>query len=190
MLQKEDITELLLAHRRGDVAAWDKLFGIIYRELHAVAHRQLNRLRWGQTLNTTGLVHEVYLKLFGSTPMYWKDRVHFFAVAAKAMRQILVDHARRMQAAKRGGQAQKTVFHTSMIQAGGAELDVDILDLDAALTRLASYGPRLSQVVELRFFAGLSVEEVADLLQVSSRTIERDWYKARALLYRQLVGVA
>lgn len=187
MMDKANVTELLRAYRKGDAAAGGKLFGIIYRELHTVARRHLRRNRRGETLNTTGLVHEVYLKLFGTIPMCWKDRAHFFAVAAKAMRQILVDHARRMQAVKRGGQFQKTALSTSMIRVEGAELDVDMLDLDVALTRLNDYNPRLTQVVELRFFAGLSVEEVANLLEVSSRTVERDWYKARGILYRQLV---
>lgn len=189
MQDRARITELLLAHRDGDAAASDKLFGIIYRELHTLARRQLLRHRRGGTINTTGLVHEVYLKLFGNSPMMWNDRAHFFAVAAKAMRQILVDHARRMQAVKRGGLVRHSTLDPSAVRVEGIDFELDMLDLDDALGKLDHYGPRLSLVVELRFFAGLSVEEVAGMLGVSTRTVERDWFNAKAILYRQLVGV-
>ena len=146
------ITHLLRAHRRGDAEATDALFALIYQELKAIAHRQLARRRPGQTVNTTALVHETYLKLADHHQGTWQDKAHFLAVAATAMRHILVDYARKQQAAKRGGQPQRTSLDGSLLF--GVVATVEMLDLDAALTELAVSDPRLSQVVELRFFGG------------------------------------
>ena len=180
MTAENPITQLLKAHRGGDRSAADRLFELVYRELHGMAHGQLFRRQPGRTLNTTALVHEAYLKLADRPAGDWQDRGHFFAVAARAMRQILIDHARRLQAEKRGGQAQRTDLVTSAV--GGDELSVEILDLHAALSRLTEVNPRLGQIVELRFFGGLSLEETAEVLGVSRRTVDRDWLKAKGML--------
>lgn len=175
-----EVTQLLEAQRHGDADAGQRLFEIVYRELHTIARRQLRYRRPGQTLNTTGLVHEAYLKMFDGGEASWEDRAHFFAVTATAMRQILVDHVRKLQAEKRGAQAPHTDLHTYLMGEDG--FAIDILDLDEALSELAELNPRLSQVVELRFFVGLTLEEIAQSLDVTTRTVDRDWYKAKAFL--------
>ena len=179
------VTQLLTAHRRGERAASDRLFALVYDELHAMAHRQLLRRRRTDTLNTTALVHEAYLKLIDRSQSTWQDKAHFLALTARAMRQILVDHARKLQAEKRGGQAHRTQLRTSI---GAEDFQFEILDLDDGLEQLALMNPRLSQVVEMRFFGGLSVQETAEVLGVTPRTIDRDWYKAKAFLYLRLKG--
>jgi len=180
------VTQLISAHRNGDDRAGDRLFALVYDELHEMARRQLRFRSPGQTLNTTGLVHEAYLKLFDRDESGWNDRVHFFSVTARAMRQILVDYARRIRADKRGGGAHHTEINASIISDGKG--NVDILDLDEALKKLEELNPRLSVIVECRFFGGMSIEETAALLDVSSRTIDRDWLKAKAFLYMALQG--
>ncbi len=186
MPPSQEITRLLASLSDGASNQRERLFQAIYDELCGIAHRQLNQRRSGQTLNTTALVHEAYLKLVDQTQVTWESRNHFFGVAATAMRHILVDRARRRKALKRGGGAA----HTLLDEAGGM-LDVDtrseeILALDQALVQLATLDARLSQVVELRFFGGLSVEETAAVLDMSARTVKRDWRKARAILYSTL----
>ena len=181
MAADNEVTQLLQAHRAGDSGASDKLFALVYDELHGMAHRQLLHRRPSQTLQTTALVHEAYLKMFDRSKGVWEDRGHFFAVSARAMRQILVDYARKVRAEKRGGGAFRTELRTSAASEEG--LSADILDLDEGLSKLAELNPRLSQVVELRFFGGLSAEEAAQVLEVSTRTVDRDWYKAKAFLY-------
>ncbi len=180
------VTQLLSSHRSGDEGASERLFVMVYDDLHEMAHRQLRFRRPGETLNTTGLVHEAYLKMFDRDDSDWKDRAHFFAVTARAMRQILVDYARRVNAEKRGGKAHRTDLHASMIS--DTDSPVDILDLDDALKQLHEFNPRLSQIVEFRFFGGLSIEETAEVLGLSSRTVDRDWYKAKSFLYLALGG--
>lgn len=180
MSGENEITRLLAAHRRGDREAGDQLLERIYGDLRVIAYRQLGRGSAGRTLNATALVHEAYLKIAERPRGEWQDRVHFFAVAARAMRHILVDHARAFQAEKRGGKAQRTDLRASV--AGGDELSVEVLDLHAGLSRLGELNPRLSRIVELRFFGGLSLEETAEVLGVSRRTIDRDWVKAKGLL--------
>jgi RNA polymerase sigma factor (TIGR02999 family) len=181
-----EITGLLAALREGDQSALDRLFPLVYGELRQRAHRQLAGHRSGDTLVTTALVHEAYLKLTGSAHQTYQDRIHFFAVASRAMRQILVDYARRHAAAKRGSGAQRSSLDPDALpDPGRAE---ELLALDEALAELERLDERLGRVVELRFFGGLSVEETGDALGVSPRTIKRDWRKARAFLYQTIKG--
>lgn len=180
-----EVTQLLAAVGRGEDDAMDQLLPLIYDELRGAARRQLRRCRPGQTLNTTALVHEAYVKLVGKTRGAWQDRRHFVAVAAMAMRQILVDYARRRTALRRGGENKQVLLDEA--QLGTVEpRAIEVLALDEALTSLSSLNERLSRLVELRFFGGLSVEETADVLEVSERTVKRDWRKARAFLYQTL----
>ncbi len=183
---REEVTELLSAMRRGETGAIDQLVPLVYDELRVAAHRQLVGRRQGQTLNTTDLVHETYLKLVDRSRADWRDRTHFLAASAVAMRHILVDAARRRAAGKRGGEARRVPLNESFVGAGGQP--VDILAIDEALTALADFDPKLAQLVELRFFGGWMIEEVAELRGVSGRTVKRDWRKARAFLYRALHG--
>lgn len=180
-----DITGLLAALREGDRAALDRLFPLVYRELHDRAHGQLARHRPGDTLSTTALVHEAYLKLTDSAHQTYQDRVHFFAVASRAMRQILVDYARRRMAVKRGGAPPVTLDPEVVGDPGRPE---ELVALDEALVRLEALDERLARTVEMRFFGGLSVEETAAALGVSPRTVKRDWRKARAVLYQDIRG--
>lgn len=184
----EDVTRLLVAARSGDSKALDELYPLVYQDLHGVAHRALRGGGPGDTLNTTALVHEAYLKLHGSARFEPQDRRHFFAVAARAMRQIIVDHARRRAAEKRGGSLQRVDLDAATIAT--EDSGAAVLALEDALQKLAALDGRLAQVVELRFFGGLSVEETADVLQVDARTVKRDWRKARAVLYLTLEGRA
>jgi RNA polymerase sigma factor (TIGR02999 family) len=179
-----DTTQTLLAARRGDEAAAAQLLPLVYDELHALAERLLRREPADLTLQPTALVHEAYLKLVDQTRVQWQDRTHFFAVAAQAMRRILVDAARGRQAAKRGEGWQKITLDEAV--AIFPERDVELLALDDALQKLSDLDPRQGQVVQLRFFAGLTSAEVADVLRVSTRTVEDDWRMARAWLRREL----
>jgi len=181
-----EVTQLLETLRNGDRSALDDLFPLIYRELHALAHRQLAARRPGQTLNATALVHEAYLKLVGQSRAMWQDRQHFFAVAATAMRHIIVDYARHRRALKRGGNVQPTLLDEERMGVPVDEKAEEIIALDTALEHLEGLDERLARVVELRFFGGLSVEETAEVLDVSERTVKRDWRKARAFLYQVL----
>lgn len=178
------ITRLLIAAGEGDAGAADRLWPLIYEELQRIAHRELYGERRGQTLSTTALVHEVYFKLIDVDQVAWRDRAHFFALACRAMRQILVDRARYRQAQKRAGRQHQVTLGTAVQMAEDA--GPDLLALDDALTRLATHNERLAQVVEYRFFGGLTVDETATLLDVSPRTVERDWRRAKAYLYRLL----
>lgn len=181
-----EVTRLLEAARGGDARALDELYPLVYQELRGVAHRALGGGRPGDTLDTTALVHEAYLKLHGASAFQPQDRRHFFAVAARAMRQIVVDHARSRAAQKRGGAYQRVDLDAATISAddSGAAL----LALEEALRKLGDLNGRLAQVVELRFFGGLSVEETAEVLEVDPRTVKRDWRKARAVLHLTLQG--
>jgi RNA polymerase sigma factor (TIGR02999 family) len=187
MASDGQVTLLLHAVRKGDEAALGALFALLYGELHALAHRQLG----GGSLGTTAVVHEAYLKLLGSESLSAQDRGHFFALAARVMRQILVDHARARSARKRGGGAAHLPLDEALDAAREADASAaSLLDLDAALARLAALDERLARLVELRFFGGFEVEEAALLLGVTSRTLRRDWRKARAFLYDELYGGA
>jgi RNA polymerase sigma factor (TIGR02999 family) len=177
---QHSITHLLQAHRRGDTDASDALFARIYHELKAIAHRQLGRKRRSATVNTTALVHEAYLKMADYAPHTWADKAHFLAVAVTAMRHILVDYARWQEAAKRGGHAHHTQLDASALFAENTA--IEMLDLDIALTRLATTDPRPGQAMELRFFGGLSIREIAEVLDVSERTVRRDLFAATSFL--------
>ena len=178
------ITRLLASVRDGDRQAVDLVFNLVYAELHTAARRQLARARPGQTLNTTMLVHEAYLKLVDAAHANWTDRGHFLAVAAKAMRQIIVDYARWASRKKRGGAVQKVSLEG--IDVADEMRATELVALDAALTELESFSARLARIVELRFFAGLSVEETAQALAAPAHQIKREWRKARAFLYRAM----
>ncbi len=182
-----EITRLLEAHRNGDRAALNALFPLVYAEVRRMAHAQRAGNATG-TLNTTALVHEAYLKLAHAPGAGWENRAHFFAVAAKAMRQVIVDHARKHLTQKRGAGARRVDLDTDAGELAVSARAEEILDVDAALGRLAALSERLGRVVEMRFFCGLSNEEIAGTLGVTSRTIKRDWRKARAFLYRELRG--
>ena len=182
------VTELLLECRSDDRAA-DRLFPLVYEELRRIAHRQLRRERTGHTLGTTALVHEAYLKLVDITRVEWRDRVHFLSMAARAMRRILVDYARRHRAERRGGGVAPLALDDAPDQSVDAQAD-ELIALDEALTRLGELNPRLVQVVEYRFFAGMSEEESAEALAVTDRTVRRDWVKARGWLRQALGGAA
>jgi len=182
------VTQLLAAARQGDGGAMDRLMALVYEELRAVARRQLRRWRQGHTLDTTALVHEAYLKLVDASGASWQDRAHFLSVAGVAMRHILVDAARRRVAKKRGGEGIRVPL-TDWPGRGAGDADaqaVEVLALDAALTSLAARNERMSRLVELRFFAGLTEEEAAETLGTSERTVRRDWRKARAFLFDAL----
>jgi RNA polymerase sigma factor (TIGR02999 family) len=179
-----DITGLLLAWRAGDRTAVDRLFPLVYDELRRIAHRQLGRERPDHTLGTTALVHEAYLKLVDQTRARLTDRAHFYAVAARAMRRILVDYARRHRALKRGGAAGQVSLSDATVTAD--DRADTLVALDEALTRLAELDDRLSQVVECRFFGGLTEEETAEVLAVTARTVRRDWVKAKGWLSQAL----
>jgi RNA polymerase sigma factor (TIGR02999 family) len=178
------ITELLRAVEVGDHAARDRLFAMVYRDLRGLARGQLRRVPGRDTLSTTALVHETYLKLAGERVWSARDRSHFFALAARAMRQILVDHARRRARHKRGGGEAPVSLVEALVPA--PERAEEMLALDAALAKLETLDRELAQIVEWRFFGGLSVEEVAALLEVSDRTVKRHWRAARAFLFQEL----
>jgi RNA polymerase sigma factor (TIGR02999 family) len=184
MTESVEITEWLDAARGGDRGALDRVLATLYQELHAMARRQLAG-QHGHTLDATALVHEAYLKLIGRNTAQFDDRAHFFAYAASAMRSVVVDYARQRLAQKRGGDLHRVTDLPDDIE-GGLRLDEETLGLDTALTRLASVDARLAKVVELRYFAGLSEIEIANLLKRSERSIRRDWQKARLFLLASL----
>jgi RNA polymerase sigma factor (TIGR02999 family) len=181
---QSDVTALLAAWSEGDRAALDTLMPLVERELHALARRQLRRERPGHTLQTTALVNEAYLRLVDQRQAQWHNRAHFFAIAAQMMRRILVDHARGIAAARRGGDAAKVPLDEACVLA--PLRGPDLLALDDALGALAKLDERKSRVVELRYFGGLSVEEAATVLGVHPDTVARDWRSARAFLRREL----
>jgi RNA polymerase sigma-70 factor (ECF subfamily) len=179
-----DITQLLKDIRGGSQEAEERLMPIVYQELHRIAHSYMRKERLDHTLQTTALVHEAYLKLIGVREVDWVDRSHFFAVAAQLMRRILVDYARARRASKRGGSLPMLPLDGAMpISDESLEF---ILSIHEALDRLAVFDARQARVVELRFFSGLSVDETARVIGVSSRTVKRDWDFAQAWLYKEL----
>jgi RNA polymerase sigma-70 factor (ECF subfamily) len=180
----DEVTSLLRAWCEGDPRALEKLVPLVYRELHKAAHRQMARERSGHTLQTTGLVNEVYLRLIGLQEVSWQNRSHFLAVCAKLMRQILTDYARTRRRLKRGGGAPDFFFDSNLIIFGPPR--VDLLALDDALTNLATFDQRKSKVVELRFFGGLTAKETAEALGVSTETVHRDWKVAKVWLLQEL----
>jgi RNA polymerase sigma factor (TIGR02999 family) len=179
-------TELLISLGNGNHEALGELIPLVYAELRAIARRKLRRERVDHTLDTTALVHEAYLKLVRIDRVEWQSRAHFFAIAAQAMRRILINHALRRRRIKRGGGAQ---LETLTDVAGLPRVEIDrILALDAALQRLAAANPRHARVVECRFFAGMTIEETAAALEISTATAKRDWTLLRAWLIRELEG--
>jgi RNA polymerase sigma factor (TIGR02999 family) len=183
-LSPHDVTGLLHEWRQGDKTAFDKLMPVVYGEMRRIAHRYMQKERSGHTLQTTALINEAYVRLVGQQEIEWQNRAHFFAVTAQVMRRVLIDHARRLHYAKRGGGA----LHVSLDDAAvmSNERATELVALDEALILLAELDPRKSRVVELRYFGGLSLEETADVLEISLMTVRRDWRAAKAWLYREL----
>jgi RNA polymerase sigma factor (TIGR02999 family) len=180
----QQVTQLLVAWGDGDSAALDELMPLVYDELHRLARRYMNRERPGNTLQTSALVNEAYLRLVDQRDVRWQNRAHFFSIAAQMMRRILVDHARKRQFKKRGGGARRVSLDEVMIVS--EERAADVVALDEALNILAEIDPRKGRIVELRFFGGLSVEETAEVLGVSPGTVMRDWTLAKAWLRRAI----
>ena len=186
MSQAGDVTQLLFAFREGDREAFDRLVPLVYTDLRRIARAHLRGGKSGQTLNTTGLVHEAYLRMVDQTKAQWEDRNHFLAVCAVAMRQIVISNARRRAAAKRGGDEQRVT-----LDEGRVSEDRDatwLLELDRALDKLAEHNERLARVVECRYFAGLTEVETAEATGSTLRTVQRDWTRARAWLREELGG--
>ncbi|HEU5459219.1 MAG TPA: sigma-70 family RNA polymerase sigma factor [Pyrinomonadaceae bacterium] len=185
---QHEITQLLAEWSDGNQSALDELYPLVYEELHRLARRYMSRERKGHTLQTTALINEAYVRLVDQKNVHWANRSHFFAISAQIMRRILIDHARRHAYAKRGGGAQQVSLEEVAIVA--REQSAEIIRLDEALKILAKMDPRRCHVVELRYFGGLSNEEIAGVLNVSENTVTRDWNLARAWLYQQLTGSA
>jgi RNA polymerase sigma factor (TIGR02999 family) len=183
---KHQVTQLLIEWSNGNKAALDELMPLVHKELHRLAHRYLSRERPDHTLQTTALVNEAYLRLVDRENVHWQNRAHFFAISAQLMRCILVDHARSLAYAKRGGGARKIALDEALI--GSQERAADVVALDDALKQLASFDPQQSRIVELRFFGGLTIEETAEALSISPATIKREWVSAKAWLYQELAN--
>jgi RNA polymerase sigma-70 factor (ECF subfamily) len=179
-----EVTQLLLDWSDGDQAAFDALMPLVYDELRQMAHRYMSRERPGHTLQTTALVSEAYLRLVDQKRVHWQNRAHFFAVAAQAMRRILIDYARKQRYAKRGGGAPKISLEEAAVMS--QERAADLVALDHALITLASLDPQQSRVVELRFFGGLTIEETAEVLRLSVDMVKREWATAKAWLSREM----
>ena len=184
MDEKDEVTRLLTAIAGGDRAAWDELLPLVYERLRAIARRQLRGEREGHTLATTDLVHEAYFALVGMDGARWPDRAHFLGVAARAMRRVLIDHARARATQKRGGGLDRAALDLDALPARVP--DEMVLALDEALRRLEARNERYGRIVECRYFAGMSIEETATVLGISPTTVKRDWMVARAWLHREL----
>lgn len=182
----QNVTQLLIGWSQGDKEALDKLVPLVYDELRRQAARYLRRERVGHTLQTTALIHEAYVRLVDQKNVHWQNRAHFFGIAAQLMRRILVDHARTKKRAKRGGSDIRVSFSEATLKA--KDQDLDIVALDEALERLAKLDEQQSRIVELRFFSGLTVEETAEVLSISTATVKRDWSMAKAWLHREISG--
>ncbi|MBN1569372.1 MAG: sigma-70 family RNA polymerase sigma factor [Acidobacteria bacterium] len=183
-ISPEELTLLLQSWEKGSDEALDRLIPLVYRELHQLASRCMSREEPGHTLQTSALINEAYLKLVNQRKVHWENRAHFLAIAARLMRRILVDHARQKHRKKRGGQAYPLSLEDCELPAETASSE--LVALNEALTSLEKIDPRKCRVVELRFFAGLTVEETAEVLKVSANTILRDWNMAKAWLYREI----
>ena len=180
-----DLTQLLVDWGNGNEAALDQLMPLVYSELHRLAGSYMWREGGGHTLKTSALINEAYLRLVDQKSMQWQNRAHFFGVAARLMRQILVDHARSRSRAKRGGGARMV----SLVEQSAISKEIeDVIALDDALKNLSEMDPRKSQIVEMKFFGGLTTEEVAEVLNVTTRTVEREWRKAKAWLYKAVTS--
>jgi len=181
-----EVTQLLVAWGNGDEAARDQLMPLVYDELHRLAHQYMNRERPGHTLQTSALVNEAFVRLVGQRDVHWQNRANFFGIAAQMMRRILVDYARNRHYAKRGGSARQVSLNEALIVS--EERSAEVVALDDALKSLAIMDQRKSQIVELRFFGGLSIEETAEVLAVSPGTVMRDWTLAKAWLRREMTA--
>jgi len=180
----QEVSQLLRAWSNGDQNAFDQLVPLVYEELRQMAKRYMERQNPGHTLQTTAIIHEAYLRLVEQKQIQWQNRAHFFAVAARVMRHILVDYARARHAAKRGGEAKLVPLDEAAL--ASSQLAAELVALDDALESLAAVDRRKCQVVELRYFGGLSVQEAAEVLKVSPETVARDWRLARTWLLREL----
>jgi RNA polymerase sigma factor (TIGR02999 family) len=189
MASPEEVTRLLREWSEGNEAAFDQLMPLVYTELHRIASRYMAAQKPGHTLQTTALIHEACIRLACDPGKQWANRAHFFRVAAKCMRQILVDYARARHAAKRFGSGEREVRLDEGVIVSGEHI-TEIVALDDALKDLAKLNPRQSEVVELKYFGGLTVEEIAKALSVSPETVMRDWRAAKAWLYRELSNVS
>lgn len=185
-LEGGPVTRLLAECASGDEAAFEQLIAQVYDDLRRIAHRQLANERDGHTLGTTALVHEAYLQLVNQATATWRDRAHFFAVAARVIRHVLIDYGRARNADKRGGKAIIIPLREDVEAGGGGPRTVELLALDEALRALARRDPRLERVVECRFFGGMTMRDTAEALGISVRTAERDWKRAKAYLYQAL----
>ncbi len=183
--EKGEVTRLLIAWNAGDRDAVERLMPLVYAELRRIAERQFRRERAGHTLQPTAVVHEAYFRLVDQTRVTWKNRGHFFAIAAQAMRRILIDHARAREADKRGGREDRVTLDLGIASPEPAD-DVDLLALDEALVRLRALDEPQARIVELRFFGGLSIEATAEVLETSPSSIKREFRSARAWLFREL----
>ena len=183
-----DVTQLLVAWSNGDEAARDELIPLVYEELHRLAHRYMNRERPAHTLQTSALINEAFVRLVGQRDVHWQNRSHFFGIAAQMMRRVLVDYARSRQYQKRGGDPVQVSLNEELMVSN--EETAEVVALDDALKRLATFDQRKCQIVELRFFAGLSVEEAAQVLDISSATVKRDWTLAKAWLRKEIANTA
>ncbi len=181
---QEQVTQLLRDWSSGDTDARDKLISLVYPELHRLARRYMGREREGHTFQTTVLVNEAYLRLVDRTGAQWQSKPHFFAVAAQLMRRIMVDHARERRALKRGGDALRVTLDEAAIVA--KERAAELLALDEAMEKLAAFDLRKSRIVEMRYFGGLTVDEIAEVLQIHPNTVTRDWNAAKAWLHAAL----
>jgi RNA polymerase sigma-70 factor (ECF subfamily) len=180
-----DITRLLRQHLAGEVEAFDRLVPLVYERLREIARRQLRRQANAPTLDTTALVHEAYLQLVDETGVSWQDRSHFYAITARAMRRIVVDHVRQRVALKRGGGQAALALDEDVVGGGWGNTEM-VIAIDRALDSLSAFNERLSRLVECRFFAGMTEEETAEALGISVRTVQRDWIRAQAWLRREL----
>jgi len=183
-----DVTQLLVAWSNGDEAARDQLIPLVYEELHRLAHHYMNRERPGHTLQTSALVNEAFVRLVDQRDVHWQNRSHFFGIAAQMMRRVLVDYARSRQYQKRGGDVVQVSLDEDLIVSN--EQTAEVVALDDALKSLATFDQRKCQIVELRFFAGLSIEEAAQVLGVSPGTVMRDWTLAKAWLRKEITNTA
>jgi RNA polymerase sigma factor (TIGR02999 family) len=183
-LPTQNVTQLLAAWAKGDRAAHEQLLPLVHQELRRLANYHFRRERPGHTLQATALVNEAYLRLIDQKHVDWQNRAHFFGIASQLMRRILIDYARARRVDKRGGDASRVSLHDETVMT--AERSEELVALDEALNRLAAFDPRKSQVVELRFFGGLNIEETAEVLKISPNTVMRDWNMAKAWLHREL----
>jgi RNA polymerase sigma factor (TIGR02999 family) len=185
---RHDVTQLLVAWSNGDEAARDELIPLVYEELHRLAHHYMNGERTGHTLQTSALINEAFVRLVDQRDVHWQNRSHFFGIAAQMMRRVLVDYARSRQYQKRGGDAVQVSLNEELIVSN--EQTAEVVALDDALKSLATFDERKCRIVELRFFAGLSIEETAQVLGISAGTVMREWTVAKAWLRKEITNTA